>query len=193
MAQEVLGFIGLGAMGRGEAEWHVNAHALASECIRKTGGQATRPGQSTHQAGYDALMLQLSHCHSRIHPVHAGMAANLQRFLKSDKSPMGTVSDTLLLYNRTASKADALAKDLGSQVAQSVEDMGQQCSIISMMLADDTACDLILRQLLSTGGACLQGKVVINHSTNTPEFSTSAQEQVAAAGGVYLAVPVWGR
>jgi 3-hydroxyisobutyrate dehydrogenase-like beta-hydroxyacid dehydrogenase len=121
------------------------------------------------------------------------MAANLQRFLRSDKVPMGTVSDTLLLYNRTASKADALAKDLGSQVAQSVADLGQQGSIIAMMLADDTACDLVLQQLLSTGGACLQGKVVINHSTNTPEFSTSAQEQVAAAGGVYLAVPVWGR
>lgn len=121
------------------------------------------------------------------------MAANLQRLLKSDKLPAGTASDTLLLYNRTASKADALARDLGSQVAQSVHDMGQQCSIICMMLADDTACDLILQQMLSTGSACLQGKVIINHSTNTPEFATSAQQQVAAAGGVYLAVPVWGR
>lgn len=121
------------------------------------------------------------------------MAANLQQLLKSEKLPQGTASDTLVLYNRTASKAESVAKELGSKVAESVFDMAKQCSIICLMLADDTACGSVLQQLLSVGGQCLLNKVIINHSTNTPDFAKSAQQQVAAAGGIYLSVPVWGR
>lgn len=125
--------------------------------------------------------------------MHAGMAANLQRLLQSDKLPKESASGTLLLFNRTASKAEALAKDLGSKLAQSPADMAQQCSIVCMMLADDVACGLIVDELLSAGGQCLQGKLVVNHSTVTPDFAKAAQHKVAAAGGTYLSVPVWGR
>lgn len=121
------------------------------------------------------------------------MAANLQRLLQSEKLPKQSASGTLLLYNRTISKAEALAKDLGSTVAQSPAQMAEQCSIICMMLADDVACGLVVDELLGAGGQCLQGKLVVNHSTVTPDFATATQHKVAAAGGTYLSVPVWGR
>jgi 3-hydroxyisobutyrate dehydrogenase len=125
--------------------------------------------------------------------MHAGMAANLQRLLQSEKLSPESASGTLLLYNRTSSKAEALSKDQSSKVVQSPADMAQQCSIVCMMLADDVACGLIVDELLSAGGQCLQGKVVINHSTVTPDFAKTAEHKVAAAGGAYLSVPVWGR
>jgi hypothetical protein len=39
----------------------------------------------------------------------------------------------------------------------------------------------------------LQGKVIINHSTNTPEFAMAAVAQMRGKGCEYLAAPVWGR
>lgn len=117
------------------------------------------------------------------------MAANLQHLL-SKQPPSCPASPTLLLYNRTASKAEALAQVLGARSVASVSEL-HQCSIVCLMLADDTACSLVLGQLLAAGP--LQGKVVINHSTTTPDFAKAAEQQVAAAGGIYLSVPVWGR
>jgi 3-hydroxyisobutyrate dehydrogenase len=122
------------------------------------------------------------------------MAATLQRFLQSDNLPKGVASDTLLLHNRTASKAAALVQELGAgKSIPSPAELGQQATIICLMLADDTACRSTIQELTSAGGQCLAGKVVINHSTNTPEFSKAAAQQVVAVGGTYLAVPVWGR
>lgn len=124
-----------------------------------------------------------------------GMAANLQRLLRAGTLPEGRAADTLLLYNRTASKADSLVTDkaLSSRAVESPAAMAQQCSIICIMLADDAACASVLNQLTCAGGKCLPGKVIINHSTTTPDFAKQAAQQVQAAGGAYLAVPVWGR
>ena len=122
----------------------------------------------------------------------AGMAVNLQRLLRSDKLPGGVAQDTLLVYNRTSSKADALVKDasLGSKLADSPSAMVQPCSIICVMLADDAACGAVIEEMAQAG---LKGKIIINHSTNTPDFTKRAASMVEAAGGAYLAAPVWGR
>jgi 3-hydroxyisobutyrate dehydrogenase-like beta-hydroxyacid dehydrogenase len=118
------------------------------------------------------------------------MAANLQRLLSKQPPSCPRASDTLLLYNRTASKADALAQQLGARSVASVSEL-HACTIVCLMLADDTACSCVLEQLLAAGP--LQGKVLINHSTTTPDFAKAAEQKVAAGGGVYLSVPVWGR
>lgn len=138
----------------------------------------------------------------------AGMAANLARLVSEHNNKQrGQPAETLLVYNRTASKAQPLTDRFGAnvRVVANPAELGEQCTIVCLMLADDTACQGLLDQL--TGAEQqqqqqqdgqqqhkgLQGKVIINHSTNTPEFSMRAQHQVEAAGGVYLAVPVWGR
>lgn len=58
------------------------------------------------------------------------------------------------------------------------------------MLADDVACGSVLQQLCSSD---LKNKIIVNHSTNTPDFARAATAQVAAAGGVYITAAVWGR
>lgn len=66
---------------------------------------------------------------------HTGMAATLQRFLQSDNLPKGAASDTLLLHNRTASKAAALVQELGAgKSIPSPAELGQQATIICLML-----------------------------------------------------------
>eukprot|EP00878_Enallax_costatus_P018781 GHUV01019793.1.p1 GENE.GHUV01019793.1~~GHUV01019793.1.p1 ORF type:complete len:281 (+),score=81.67 GHUV01019793.1:1215-2057(+) len=121
-----------------------------------------------------------------------GMAASVQRLLRSDKAPDTLGSKDLHVYNRTASKAEPLTSnpDLRSQLAPSLSDLGSKCSIICLMLADDVACGSVLQQLCSCG---LKNKIIVNHSTNTPDFARSATTQVTAAGGVYISAPVWGR
>ena len=98
----------------------------------------------------------------------------------------------LYVYNRTASKAEPLASnpDLRCQVTQSVSQLGSTATIICLMLADDVACGSVLQELCTVG---LKDKLVINHSTNTPEYAKSAAEQVSKAGGTYISAPVWGR
>jgi 3-hydroxyisobutyrate dehydrogenase-like beta-hydroxyacid dehydrogenase len=58
-----------------------------------------------------------------------------------------------------------------------------------LLPADDVACDSMLQQLRQCD---LQGKVIINHSTNTPEFAMAAAAQMRGRGCDYLAAPVWG-
>lgn len=120
-----------------------------------------------------------------------GMAANLQRLLSKQPPSCPRASTKLLLYNRTASKAEALAQELGARSIASVSEL-HACTIVCLMLADDSACSCVLEQLLAAG-PLQDNKVVINHSTTTPDFAKAAQQKVAAAGGVYLSVPVWGR
>jgi hypothetical protein len=64
------------------------------------------------------------------------------------------------------------------------------CFLRTLLPADDVACDSMLQQLQQCD---LQGKVIINHSTNTPEFAMAAAAQMRGRGCDYLAAPVWGR
>lgn len=118
------------------------------------------------------------------------MVSVLHRHIKSGGVP-NVASDAVLLYNRTASKAKALAEALGSTSVDSAAALMQQCTIVCMMLADDSACSSIIQELIGAGS--LQGKVIVNHSTNTPDFAKLALQQIQAAGGAYLSAPVWGR
>ncbi|KAF6266805.1 hypothetical protein COO60DRAFT_15093 [Scenedesmus sp. NREL 46B-D3] len=120
-----------------------------------------------------------------------GMAGNLARQLKSQEAPTSP-AHKLYVYNRTASKAEPLIsdQDLNVQLAASPAELVAACSIICLMLADDVACDSMLQQLQQCN---LQGKVIINHSTNTPAFAMAAAAQLHGKGCEYLAAPVWGR
>uniref|UniRef100_A0A383VVZ5 6-phosphogluconate dehydrogenase NADP-binding domain-containing protein n=1 Tax=Tetradesmus obliquus TaxID=3088 RepID=A0A383VVZ5_TETOB len=121
-----------------------------------------------------------------------GMAGNLARLLKSQQAPASLARKELFVYNRTASKAQPLTShpDLSIQLAASPAEVAASCSIMCLMLADDVACDSMLQQLQQCD---LQGKVIVNHSTNTPEFAMAAVAQLRGKGCEYIAAPVWGR
>eukprot|EP00882_Tetradesmus_deserticola_P018429 GHRQ01019795.1.p1 GENE.GHRQ01019795.1~~GHRQ01019795.1.p1 ORF type:complete len:226 (+),score=86.97 GHRQ01019795.1:266-943(+) len=121
-----------------------------------------------------------------------GMAGNLARELKNQEATATLARKELYVYNRTTLKAQALTsnQDLNIQLAASPAELAAACSIICLMLADDVACDSVLQQLQQCN---LRGKVIINHSTNTPEFAMAAVAKLRDAGCAYLAAPVWGR
>lgn len=58
------------------------------------------------------------------------------------------------------------------------------------VLTDDVACESVLHQL---HGCDLQGKVLVNHSTTTPDFASAAVQQLLSRGCTYITAPVWGR
>jgi 3-hydroxyisobutyrate dehydrogenase len=114
----------------------------------------------------------------------------------------------LHVYNRTTAKAEEFAAEHSCTVWNTIPEMRDACSLLCMMLADDKACTSVLDQLCSASSTSsaaadsapssssskpLHGKVVVNHSTVTPDFTRAAAQQVAAAGGTYLNVPVFGR
>jgi 3-hydroxyisobutyrate dehydrogenase-like beta-hydroxyacid dehydrogenase len=129
----------------------------------------------------------------------------LQSWFPSSYGATGGVGDTQVLhvYNRTTAKAEEFAAEHSCTVWNTVGELRDACSIICMMLADDRACTSVLDQLCSSSAATtpsssssskpLHGKVVVNHSTVTPDFTRAAAQQVASAGGTYLNVPVFGR
>jgi 3-hydroxyisobutyrate dehydrogenase-like beta-hydroxyacid dehydrogenase len=120
------------------------------------------------------------------------MARNLQLRLHAGGDQ--AVRRSLLLYNRSPDKAAPLLADssLGCSLAGSLADVAQCCSIICLMLIDDDACEAVLTQLLAAPGG-LQGKVVVNHSTSSPDWTRRAAARAEAQGASYVAAPVWGR
>lgn len=71
------------------------------------------------------------------------MALNLSRGLAEMKLP------PLLIYNRTRSKADELTKQQGAhmRVADSVEQVGKECSLVFTSLSNDEACTAVFKAL----------------------------------------------
>ncbi|KAF8072850.1 yfjR [Scenedesmus sp. PABB004] len=116
-----------------------------------------------------------------------GMAANAAAALARHPG-----TGRLLLHNRTPGKAAPLLA-LGEHVreAAGLAELATGCGAICLMLADDGACDSVLGALCGAG--LRAGALIINHSTCTAAFAEAARATVAAAGGAYVAAPVWGR
>jgi len=99
----------------------------------------------------------------------------------------------LVLWNRTRSRAEALAERLGAEVADSPMDAARRCPVVHVVVADDEASMAVLAGpggLLGLGR--LEGVTVFNHTTVTPRHSVEAYRLVSAAGGVYVEAPVAG-
>jgi 3-hydroxyisobutyrate dehydrogenase-like beta-hydroxyacid dehydrogenase len=123
-----------------------------------------------------------------------GMAANLQRSLRSSDSPQIAEQD-LLVYNRSPGPAAAMAADaemrcVPVQECGALRTRSTPATVLCLMLANDAACDAVLAQLCAVG---LSGALIINHSTVTPECAEAAAARVADAGGEYISAIVWGR
>ncbi len=110
----------------------------------------------------------------------AGMAANL---LKSGFS--------VTVWNRTPAKAEAL-RSLGASVAGSVAAAVEASEIICMCLTGPQAVEELVLDpggLLASGAP---GKLVIDHSTISPEVSRKVSAELAGAGMEFLDAPVTG-
>jgi 3-hydroxyisobutyrate dehydrogenase-like beta-hydroxyacid dehydrogenase len=110
----------------------------------------------------------------------AGMAANLLK-----------AGHEVVVYNRTASKADALVR-LGAQAQHSIEAVCAADTVITM-LSDDNALEDVVFGEGGVLASLKKGAVHISSSTISVALSKRLAAAHAAAGQHYLAAPVFGR
>lgn len=102
----------------------------------------------------------------------------------------GNLEKPLILYNRTASKADEHSKRIGnSTVAKSLAELVAKSDIIWSCLQNDTAVTEIFEQILVLD---VKGKLFLESSTIVPEHADNLAEKCIAAGAEYVAMPVFG-
>lgn len=95
---------------------------------------------------------------------------------------------TLTVWNRSAGKSTGIE----AAVAQSPAEAARDAEIINLCLFDSAAVNTVLTQengLLSTD---LQGKIIIDHTTNHFREVLAFHDLCAQAGAIYLEAPVLG-
>lgn len=98
----------------------------------------------------------------------------------------------LVLWNRDRAKAEAVAEDTGSEIADSPAEAASQADIIVSSLADDAA----LREVYLGDDGVVRGigpdSIAVDTSTVDPDTIVEVGEAVDAAGGRFLDCPVSG-
>lgn len=105
---------------------------------------------------------------------------------------LATAGYKLRVYNRTASKADALVA-MGAARVERPGDAAVQGGVAITMLADDAALEAVT---LGAGGLAERlgsGGIHISMSTVAPATSRRLAQHHAARGSTYIAAPVFGR
>jgi 3-hydroxyisobutyrate dehydrogenase-like beta-hydroxyacid dehydrogenase len=110
------------------------------------------------------------------------MAGNLQKHLSKESYP------PLIVYNRTASRADPL-KELGVIVATSVEDAVSKAHIVFTCLANDGVVKETYQKITALD---IKGKTFCESSTIHPDVTKQTEEAVVAKGAGFVAGPVFG-
>ncbi len=95
--------------------------------------------------------------------------------------------DTVIVWNRTASKARAL-EPLGATVAASPADAVDGVDRVHMTLPDDAVVNQIVEQI---SRRLKPGAIVVDHSTTSPQGAKARIEQARAGGFKFLHAPVF--
>ncbi|KAI4113178.1 MAG: hypothetical protein LQ345_005782 [Seirophora villosa] len=102
----------------------------------------------------------------------------------------GNLGSPLILYNRTASRAEQLAQELGNcSVANSAPEAVASADIIFTCLTDDDAVLKLFRQILDSD---VTGKLFVNCSTTQPGTSDDLAAMVEKKGAGVVTMPVFG-
>ncbi len=98
----------------------------------------------------------------------------------------------LVLWNRDRTKAEAVAEDTGSEIADSAADAASQAGVIVSSLADDAA----LREVYLGEDGLLagiqSGAIAVDTSTIAPSTAEEVGDAVDATGARFLDCPVSG-
>ncbi len=98
---------------------------------------------------------------------------------------------TVIGYNRTKEKASPLIK-LGMQWAESPCDVIKACHITLMSLTNDNALSAMLDGEQGILSAIKKGKLLVDMSTVSPNFSRAMADKIAAKQGHVLDSPISG-
>ncbi len=98
-------------------------------------------------------------------------------------------SHSITVYNRTASKANAL-KEKGAIVAGSIMELAQNCPIVFTIVSDDAALKDVSNQLIPN---LSPGNIHVSLSTVLPQTAAALADLHQQHNIHYLASPVFGR
>ena len=98
----------------------------------------------------------------------------------------------LVLYNRTRSKAEKLAEEIGASIADTPRSVAEEASTDVVMVSDDNALNNVVYGDGGIGSCREGGALVLNASTVTPMTSTRVYKYLATRGLSYLEAPVLG-
>lgn len=97
----------------------------------------------------------------------------------------------LKVYNRTAGKADALAK-LGAEAVETVAEAARDVDVVITMISNDDAIRAVYYGDQGIIGAIRPGTTVIDSSTISPALSVQLAEDIRGKSGHFLDAPVTG-
>jgi 3-hydroxyisobutyrate dehydrogenase len=93
------------------------------------------------------------------------------------------------VFNRTAAKALAWAKEYGGRAGATVAEAVSGCEIVCLCVGNDDDVRQVLDQALPTMGA---GGVVVDHTTASARLAREAAEQARTGGRWFVDAPVSG-
>lgn len=105
---------------------------------------------------------------------------------------LATEGFDLVLYNRTAARADELAAELGAEVAASPAEAAARCPTLITMVADDAVLIELCRGKNGILDGARQGSVTIQTSTVLPDTVRGLYQDFRASGASLLDAPVSG-
>jgi 3-hydroxyisobutyrate dehydrogenase len=98
------------------------------------------------------------------------------------------MNEELVVYNRTRSKVE----DLGYKIAKSPKDLIEKCDIVILCLFESDAVENIFNMENGLLEADLEGKTVIDLTTNHFEQVLNFHKVIDEKGGEYLESPIFG-
>lgn len=110
---------------------------------------------------------------------------NLGRAIASRLTQVG---EELIIYNRTKSKVE----DLGYKIANSPKELVEKCDMVFMCLFESQSVENIFNMEDGILSASLEGKTIIDLTTNHYEKVLNFHEQIEEKGGEYLESPIFG-
>jgi len=97
----------------------------------------------------------------------------------------------LVVWNRTAGKADALMA-AGAHVVDSAEQVFAVTDTVVLMLANEEAIDSVLQRGTPAFANLVRGHTIVQMGTVSPGYSTSLERDTNLAQGQYVEAPVSG-
>lgn len=98
----------------------------------------------------------------------------------------------LILWNRTAEKADLLGRELGLPVAENPVDLAEKNEVIFLSLFDSAAVRSVLQGQGGLLAGDIRGKLVIDTTTNHFTDAAEFHDLISSRAGSYLEAPVLG-
>lgn len=94
-----------------------------------------------------------------------------------------------VVWNRTATKAEALAQQTGCDLAADPADLARRCDVLVLCVSAD---DDVLSLIAAVAPALAPGQIVVDCSTIAPDSARRAAAMVRAHGADFLDAPVSG-